>query len=86
MFLNELYWYVGAVIIGVVIGFIIDTTKEKEYGANMFIETNFSSTRQVYENINQFHQLADKDKDTLELSKKIKYFSSGSIKVKGFLY
>ena len=70
-FYKRVVWYAAAVIIGVVVGFIIDMNLDKLYGANMFIETNFNSSRQVYENIKQFHQLAYEDKDSLELAGRI---------------
>ncbi len=74
----------GAIIIGAAIGFLVDTTSEEEYGANMFIETNFSSTRQVYENLRQFHQLANIDKDTLELARKLNISPQDASNLKGF--
>jgi len=83
-FFKRKYWYGAAIVIGVIIGFIIDEIEEKEYGANMFIETNFNSTRQVYENIKQFHQLAYEDKDTLELAKKLNISPQDASKLKGF--
>ena len=81
---NRFIWYIAAVIIGFVVGFIIDRTSDNIYGANMFIETNFNSARQVYENIKQFHQLAFQDKDTLELSKRLNITSSEAATLKGF--
>ena len=65
-FYKRLYWYAGSIIIGFIIGFAIDSNSTTKYNANLFIETNFNSARQVYENIYQFHQLASIDKDTLQ--------------------
>ena len=81
---KRMAWYAGALIIGVVVGFIIDVNSDKMYGANMFIETNFNSARQVYENIKQFHQLANKDKDTLELAKRLDISTEDASKLNGF--
>lgn len=81
---NRFIWYTAAVAIGFVAGFIIDRTSDDIYGANMFIETNFQSARQVYENIKQFHQLASLDKDTLELSKRLNITPSEAATLKGF--
>ena len=81
---KRLVWYAGAVIIGVVLGFIMDMKSDKLYGANLFIQTNFNSARQVYENIKQFHQLAYIDKDTLELSKRLNISPQEASKLKGF--
>jgi len=83
-FYKRIYWYVGSIIIGFVIGFIIDSNSPTKYNANLFIETNYNSARQVYENIHQFHQLASIDKDTLELAKRLKISPSEASKLKGF--
>lgn len=83
-FYKRFVWYAAAVIIGVVIGFIIDRNSDKMYGANMFIETNFNSARQVYENIKQFNQLANKDQDTVELAKRLHISPEEAAKLKGF--
>ena len=83
-FYKRLYWYAGSIIIGFIIGFAIDSTSATKYNANLFIETNFNSARQVYENIYQFHQLASIDKDTLELAKRLKISPSEASKLKGF--
>ncbi|NJX14033.1 hypothetical protein [Tamlana crocina] len=81
---KRLPWYAGAVVLGVVVGFIIDVNSKKMYGANMFIETNFNSTRQVYENIKQFHQLSYLDKDSLELADKLNISPGLASNLKGF--
>ena len=83
-FYKRIFWYVGAVVIGLVIGFILNSTTEKSYGANMFIRTNFESGRQVYENMKQLHQLARIDKDTVELAKLLQISASEAAKLKGF--
>ena len=83
-FYKRTIWYSGAIIIGLIFGFIADSKFDKLYGANMFIETNFNSARQVYENIKQFHQLANKDKDFKELSKKLNITEEEASKIKGF--
>ena len=83
-FYKRLPWYAGAILIGTIVGFILDKSSEKRYGANMFIETNFNSARQVYENIRQFNQLADKDKDTVELGRLLNIPATEASKLKGF--
>ncbi|WNH08625.1 hypothetical protein [Thalassobellus suaedae] len=83
-FYKRLVWYAGAVIIGVVLGFFIDMKSDKLYGANLYIQTNFNSARQVYENIKQFHQLANLDKDTLELAKRLNISPEEYSNLKGF--
>ncbi|NNC50735.1 MAG: hypothetical protein HKO01_09395 [Flaviramulus sp.] len=83
-FYKRIYWYAGAILVGLVIGFIIDAKADKLYGANLFIEANFSSSRQVYENIQQFNQLANIDKDTLELAKRLNITAGEASNLKGF--
>ncbi|MFI1744749.1 hypothetical protein [Thalassobellus sediminis] len=81
---KRLVWYAAATIIGVVLGFLIDNFSDKSYGANMFIQTNFNSARQVYENIKQFHQLAYIDKDTVELARRLDISTKEASNLKGF--
>ncbi|MBU2949634.1 hypothetical protein KO493_02855 [Tamlana agarivorans] len=76
-------WYAVAIIIGFVAGFIVDSKTDKMYGANMFIETNFNSARQVYENVRQLHQLTI-DADSLRLAKVLNIEPSEASKLKGF--
>ncbi|GAA4280216.1 hypothetical protein [Gaetbulibacter aestuarii] len=83
-FYKRLWWYAGAIFIGTILGFIIDKSSDKLYGANMFIETNFNSARQVYENIKQFQQLAKVDQDTVELGRILNISSTEAAKLKGF--
>ena len=83
-FYKKVVWYAAAVIIGAAVGFILDMNSDRLYGANMFIETNFNSARQVYENIKQFHQLANVDKDSLELAKRLNISVGEAAKLKGF--
>lgn len=83
-FYRRLFWYAGAIVIGVVVGFVMDMNSDKLYGANMFIETNFDSARQVYENIKQFQQLANKDKDSMQLAKRLNISPEEAAKLKGF--
>ncbi len=81
---KRIYWYSGAVILGIIIGFLVDMKSEKEYGANMYIETKFNSTRQVYEVMKQLHQLAGKDKDTLKLANLLNITPFEASSIKGF--
>ena len=83
-FYKRIFWYVGAVIIGVIIGLILNSTSEKSYGANIFVQTNFGSARQVYENVKQLHQLANVDQDTIELARILKISPSQAADLKGF--
>lgn len=77
-------WYVSAVVIGVVVGYFIDKNSDDLYGANLYIETNFGSSLQVYENIKNLHQLAFVDKDTVELADRLGITEHEATKIKGF--
>jgi hypothetical protein len=81
---QRLKWYALAIVLGLVLGFVIDYLNEDKYGANVFIETNFSSSHQVYENMKYLHQLAQKDKDSVELARKLNIPVSDAAKLKGF--
>lgn len=82
-FYKRKIWYGLAIAIGVVIGFVIDAKSDKMYGANMYIETNFKSARQVYENIRQLHQLTI-DKDSIRLASILNIKPTEASKLKGF--
>ena len=83
-FRKRFFWYVGAVLLGLSIGYYMDKSSEKTYGANMFIETNFRSSRQVYENIKDLHQLAHVDQDTIELAKRLNITPGQASNLNGF--
>ena len=68
---NRLRWYALSVILGVILGLVLDYISEEKYGANVFIETNYSSSHQVYENMKYLHQLAHVDQDSTELARKL---------------
>jgi len=83
-FFKRFKWYVATIIIGVVLGFILDKTSEKLYGANMFIKTNFGSTMQVYENIRNLHELAFEEQDSIKLSEILDIPIALAAKLRGF--
>ena len=83
-FYNRFKWYAATIIIGVALGLILDKTSEKLYGANMYIETNFGSSQQVYENIKNLHELANKEKDSIKLSEILDIPVALAAKLKGF--
>jgi len=81
---NRLKWYALAISLGVILGFVLDKISEEIYGANVFIETNYSSSHQVYENMKYLHQLAYKDQDSIELARKLKIPVADAATLKGF--
>ena len=76
-------WYAIALVVSFVIGYVVDKNTENLYGANLYIETNFNSARQVYENIKDLHQLASVDRDTMELSSRLGISPSEAVTLKG---
>jgi len=83
-FFKKAKWYAIAGVLGIALGYFLEKIAEKQYAANLFIETNFNSSRQAYEVIKEFHQLAAVDEDTLELSKRLNISTSEASKLKGF--
>ena len=81
-FYKRVLWYVGAVVLGVIIGLLMDNLKEPVYSASLYVKPNYGSVRQVYENIQELNQLASEDKDIKSLSEGlgITMEQAGSIK------
>ncbi|WP_272023234.1 hypothetical protein [Olleya namhaensis] len=77
-------WYAIGVVVSFAIGYGLDSLKEKNYGANMFINTNFNSTRQVYENMRNLNQLAAIDHDNKEISRQLGISEEEANKIKNF--
>lgn len=46
-----------AVVIGGGAGAYLQTTKEVTYGSDLFVQPNFESTRQLYDNVNYYNEL-----------------------------
>ncbi|MFY7670612.1 hypothetical protein ACOSP6_05945 [Tenacibaculum sp. MEBiC06402] len=77
-----------ATLIGVIIGFFFEFKSETLYEANLFVKPNFSSSRQLYNNINFYNDLV-KQKEveqiktifniTLEEAKSLKKFEINPI-------
>ena len=83
-FYKRTKWYLLVLIVGLVAGYLIDKKSDELYGANLFLETNFGSARQVYENIKNLHQLASIDKDTVQLSIILNLTVDEAATLKGF--
>ncbi|MDP5104878.1 MAG: hypothetical protein NWQ31_01770 [Polaribacter sp.] len=95
IFLRENIVKIGvATIIGLVIGLFLETTTPKRYGAELLLEPNFKSARQLYNNINFYNDLViQKDTSTLqkifnldkETAASIKKFEIEPLKIDGDL-
>ncbi|CAA0155693.1 hypothetical protein [Tenacibaculum maritimum] len=57
-----------ATIIGAVIGSFMEYNKHQRFGADMLVQPNFKSTRQLYSNIHYYNDLANQ-KDSILLAK-----------------
>ena len=56
-----------AALIGAILGIILEVTNETRYVANLQVQPNFSSSRQLYNNVNYYNDLV-KQKDTTLLA------------------
>lgn len=57
-----------AAVLGAIIGTFFEIKKEPTYGADLQVQPNFKSTRQLYNNVNYYNDLV-KQKDTVSLAK-----------------
>ncbi|MGY3795198.1 hypothetical protein [uncultured Aquimarina sp.] len=68
-------------VIGVVVGWILDTTEKPIYQSSMIVEPIFNSTQQLYNNIEFYNELAEeKDFNNLAAALKISNQEASSIK------
>ena len=67
-------------VVGLCIGFILDSFKEDTYRSTMIVEPNLGSTRQLYSNIDLYSELI-RSEDTLELGRifKIENYEAASL-------
>jgi hypothetical protein len=70
-------------VIGLVVGFFIETKSSKKYGSDMLVEPNFKSAMQLYNNINYYNDLV-KQKDTLGLENTFKIDKKAAASLKSF--
>ncbi|MGC1633404.1 MAG: hypothetical protein WA749_14945 [Gelidibacter sp.] len=75
--------FVAIVVIGLIIGAIIDFKKEPEYISTMVIEPNFNSVQQLYNNVGFYNELA-KSKDSLALSEALNISEKEASSIKKF--
>lgn len=72
-----------ATIIGAVGGAFIEFNKVVTYGADLQVQPNFKSSRQLYNNVNYYNDLV-KQKDTISLSKAFKISTKAASTLKKF--
>ncbi|WP_299393660.1 hypothetical protein [uncultured Gelidibacter sp.] len=59
-FIQRHFWkFIIVIVVGVIVGAIIDIKKEPEYISTMVIEPNFNSVQQLYNNIAFYNELAE---------------------------
>ena len=63
--------FLAAIILGIIIGWFIDISKEKVYRSSMIVEPNFNSVQQLYNNIEFYNELA-REKEFEALSEALK--------------
>jgi hypothetical protein len=83
-FYKRAKFYVLALIVGLAIGYFLDKSAQKVYGANMFIQTNLGSSYQVYENIRNLNELAGVENDSLKLASVFNISVADAAKFRGF--
>ena len=73
-----------AVIVGGVIGGVIEFSKVDSFESHLLLEPNFKSTRQLYNNVNYYNDLV-KQKDTASLAETFKLDKSTAASLKNFV-
>jgi len=67
LFLKQYLLPIGiAAILGLILGVFLEIKSPKRYSSNLLLQTNFKSSRQLYDNIDFYNSLV-KQKDTLGL-------------------
>ena len=58
LFFKQNYKVLGiALLVGAIIGLIIELNEETKYSSNLLVQTNFNSARQLYSNVNFYNNL-----------------------------
>ena len=84
LFLKKHYVVIStAAIIGLIAGFSLEVNSPKTYTSDILLQTNFKSSRQLYNNISFYNNLI-KQKDTLGLQKTFDLNSEYAISLKKF--
>lgn len=72
-----------AILLGAIIGFVLDFTMPKKYSSTMIVEPNFKSAQQLYKNVEFYHELV-RQKDSVLLAEALNISVSEASKLKGF--
>lgn len=72
-----------ATVIGAVIGTFLEFRKDVTYGADLQVQPNFKSSRQLYNNVNYYNDLV-KQKDVVSLSKVFRISNEEAADLKKF--
>ncbi|NVK51771.1 MAG: hypothetical protein HWD85_02475 [Flavobacteriaceae bacterium] len=72
-----------AVVVGGVVGGFFEIKKESTFGADLLVQPNFKSARQLYNNVNYYNDLV-KQKDTLTLAKTFNISTKEAASLKKF--
>ena len=72
-----------AIVIGAIAGTFLEFKKDVTYGADLQVQPNFKSTRQLYNNVNYYNDLV-KQKDTASLARVFKISKDEAARLKSF--
>ncbi len=72
-----------SILIGAIIGLVLDFTQPKQYSSAMIVEHNFNSAQQLYKNVEFYHELV-KQKDSILLAEALDISVSEAAKLRGF--
>ena len=85
VFIRKNFRTIGiAVIVGGIIGGLIEFSKTDSFESHLLLEPNFKSTRQLYNNVNYYNDLV-KQKDTAGLAETFKLDKSTAASLKKFV-
>ena len=66
-FVSNALKFAIAIVLGAIVGFVVDYNKEPEYEGTMVVDPNFGSGQQLYENVAYYNSLTEQG-DTLKLA------------------
>jgi len=82
-FRKRFIYFLSAIVVGGAIGAFLEFKKQDKYGADMLVQPNFNSSRQLYNNVNYYNDLV-KQKDTTQLMKVFNLSEEEAISLKKF--